>query len=196
LSVYDTVGLSAKASDEVTQLASSRDPLSPEDEATVSVVTKTRIDQIRRSRWIILAFEEREQNKGRMERAIALRRLKDRIENETAALLTQYIGSIDSAFLVRQTSEASRVLFLKIQRMPLQQLQAGSVSAYDVARSTLGTAHPLRTEIALNYSVFHFEIAVSKEASLVAMDFFWEVHFSFMRIEVYGRRLLKCSIHL
>jgi hypothetical protein len=174
--VYHTAGLSAKASDEVGQLAASREPLTPEDEATVSVVTKARIDQLRRARRILLAVEEREENKGRMARVTALHRLKERVETDLSALLTQYIGSIDSAFLVRPTSEASRVLFLKMKadysrylaeigRMPSQQVQAAYVTAYDIARSTLGAAHPLRTGIALNYSVFHFEIAGSKDAA-------------------------------
>jgi hypothetical protein len=175
--VYHTAGLSAKASDEVGQLASGREPLSPEDEATVSVVTKARVDQLRRARRILLAVEEREENKGRTARVAGLRRLKERVEGDLAALLTQYIGGIDGAFLARPTSEASRVLFLKmkadysrylaeIQRMSPQQVQAAYVAAYDVARATLGAAHPLRTGIALNYSVFHFEIAGSKDAAV------------------------------
>jgi hypothetical protein len=175
--VYHTAALSAKASDEVGELASARDPFTPEDEATVSVVTKARVDQLRRARRILLAVDEREENKGRMARVTALRRLKERVEGDLATLLTQYIGSIDSAFLVHPTSEASRVLFLKMkadysrylaemQRMPPQQVQAAYVTAYDVARSTLHAAHPLRTGIALNYSVFHFEIAGSRDAAL------------------------------
>jgi 14-3-3 protein epsilon len=175
--IYHTAGLSAKASDEIGQLASIREPLTAEDEATVSVVTKARVDQLRRARRILLAVEEREENKGRTARVAALRQLKDRVEGDIANLLTQYIGGIDGAFLVRPTSEASRVLFLKmkadylrylaeIQRAPAQQVQAAYVTAYEAARAGLGAAHPLRTGIALNYSVFHFEIAGSKDAAL------------------------------
>jgi hypothetical protein len=175
--VYHTAGLSALASNEVGQLASSRELLSPEDEATVSVMTKARVDQLRRARRILLAVEEREENKGRTARVSALRRLKERLETDLATLLTQYIGGIDGAFLAHPTSDASRVLFLKmradysrylaeIQRIPPQQVQAAYVAAYNVARATLGAAHPLRTGIALNYSVFHFEIAGNKDAAL------------------------------
>jgi hypothetical protein len=57
--VYHTAGLSAKASEEVGQLASLRDPLSPEDEATVKVATKARVDQLRRIDESFLRLKKR-----------------------------------------------------------------------------------------------------------------------------------------
>jgi hypothetical protein len=156
-----------------------RDPsgFTAEDEATVSVVTKARVDQLRRARRILLAVEEREENKGRTARVAALRELKERLEAELGSLLTQLTGNIDSVFLPRPTSEAARVLFLKmkadysrylaeIQRLPAPQVQAAYVTAYEASRSVLGAAHPLRTGIALNYAVFHVEISGSREAAV------------------------------
>jgi hypothetical protein len=175
--VYHTAGLSGKASDEVSQLATTREAITPEDEATVSVVTKARVDQLRRARRIICAVEEHEENKGKANRVAALRQMKARIEALLAEILNQYIASIDSAFLARPTSEASRILFLKmkadysrylaeIQRMQPAQVQTAYVIAYDAARSALGAAHPLRTGIALNYAVFHFEISGNRETAV------------------------------
>jgi 14-3-3 protein epsilon len=169
--VYHTAGLSAKASDEVAQLATAREPMTTEDEATVSVVTKARLDQLRR---IICAVEEHEENKGKANRVAALRQLKVRIEGSLAEILNQYIASIDSAFIARPTSEASRILFLKmkadysrylaeIQRVQPAAVQAAYVVAYGAA---LGAAHPIRTGIALNYSVFHYEIAQNRETAV------------------------------
>ena len=171
--VYHTAGLTSKASDEVSKLAVVHGQLTPEDEATVSVVTKGRIDQLRRARRIICVVEEREENKGKVNRVIALRGFKSKIEEELAGLLNQYITSIDNAFLVHPTSESSRILFLKmkadycrylaeIQRMQVQLVRNAYIQAYDAARATLPPAHPLRTGIALNYSVFHYEIAGNK----------------------------------
>ena len=175
--VYHTAGLTAKASDEVAKLAVSREPLTPEDEATVSVVTKARVDQLRRARRIICVVEDREENKGKVNRVIALRGFKSKIEEELAGLLNTYISNIESAFLAHLTSEPSRMLLLKmkadycrylaeVQRMQIQQVQAAYVAAYEAARSSLGAAHPLRTGIALNYSVFHYEIVGNKEAAV------------------------------
>jgi 14-3-3 protein epsilon len=175
--VYHTAGLSVKASEEVARLAACPDPMTPEDEATVSVVTKARVDQLRRARRIICAVEEHEENKGKANRVAALRQMKVRIEASLAELLNQYIASIDDAFLSHPTSEASRILFLKakadysrylaeIQRMQPTQVQAGYVAAYDAARAALGAAHPLRTGIALNYSVLHYEILGSSETAV------------------------------
>jgi hypothetical protein len=175
--VYHTAGLSTKASEEVGQLVTTRDPITPEDEATVSVVTKVRVDQLRRARRIICAVEEHEENKGKANRVAALRQMKARIEGSLAEILNQYIASIDNLFLARPTSEASRILFLKmkadysrylaeIQRMQPVQVQAAYVIAYDAARAALAAAHPLRTGIALNYSVFHYEIAGNRETAI------------------------------
>jgi hypothetical protein len=175
--VYHTAGLSAKASDEIGQLVSEGGALTPEDEATVSVVTKGRVDQLRRARRILVAVEEREETKGRTGRVAALRQLRDGVEGELFSLLSRYIGGIDAVFLARPTSEAARVLFLKmkadysrylakIQRLPAPQVQSAYAAAYDTARSVLGAAHPLRTGLALNFSVFHFEIAGNREAAV------------------------------
>ena len=165
--VYHTAGLSEKASSEVMKLA--RETLTPEDEATISVVSKTRVDALRRARRIICAVEEREENKAKVSRVIALRGFKGKIEEELSGLLNQFINLIDSSFLAHPTSEPSRILFLKmkadycrylaeIQKMTVSQVQSAYVQAYDAARQSLGPAHPLRTGIALNYSVFHYEI--------------------------------------
>lgn len=175
--VYHTAGLTAKASDEVAQLAVSQKALTPEDEATVSVVTKARVDQLRRARRITSVVEEREENKGKVNRVIALRGFKSKVEEELAGLLTTYIRNIDSAFLKHPTSEPSKILFLKmkadfcrylaeIQRMPAEKVQEAYVQAYDAARASLGAAHPLRTGIALNYSVFYYEIVGNKDTAV------------------------------
>ncbi|KAH0789346.1 14-3-3 protein [Histomonas meleagridis] len=171
--VYHTAGLTAKASDEVSKLAVVHGQLTPEDEATVSVVTKGRIDQLRRASRIICVVEEREENKGKVNRVIALRGFKSKIEEELAGLLNQYITLIDNSFLVHPTSEPSRILFLKmkadycrylaeIHRMQVQQVRNAYTQAYDAARAALPPAHPLRTGIALNFSVFHYEISGNK----------------------------------
>lgn len=175
--VYHTAGLTSKAADEVSKLAAYRDQLTPEDEATVSVVTKARIDQLRKARRIIQVVEEREENKGKVNRVIALRDFKSKIEDELANLLNQFIASIDNAFLTRPTSEPSRILFLKmkadysrylaeIYKMNITAVQAAYVQAFESARQSLGPAHPLRTGIALNYSVFYYEILGNHEAAI------------------------------
>ncbi|EAY17943.1 14-3-3 protein [Trichomonas vaginalis G3] len=175
--VYHTAGLTTKAADEVSKLALLRDALTPEDEATVSVVTKARIDQLRKARRIIQVVEEREENKGKVNRVISLRDFKNKIEDELATLLNQFITAIDNAFLTKPTSEPSRILFLKmkadysrylaeISKMNVQSVENAYQVAYEAARQSLGPAHPLRTGIALNFSVFYYEIRANREAAI------------------------------
>ena len=175
--VYHTAGLTAKAADEVKKLAYCRDPLTPEDEATVSVVTKARIDSLRKARRIIMLVEEREDNKGKVNRVIGLRTFKTRIEEELGTLLNDFIANIDGAFLAHPTSEPSKILFLKmkadysrylaeINRMNVQTVQAAYAAASEAARQALGPAHPLRTGIALNFSVFYYEILQNHDAAI------------------------------
>lgn len=175
--VYHTARLTGKASDEVSKLKFARDPLTPEDEATISVVTKARIDQLRRARRIVSVVEDREENKGKVNHVIALRGFKKQIEEELAGLLEDYVSSIRDAFLAKPTSEPSRILFLKMQadycrylaemqRLQVQHVQTAYTNAYNAARGCLDAAHPLRTGIALNYSVFYYEIVQNKEAAI------------------------------
>ena len=175
--VYHTASLNTKAVEEVSKLSVSRENLTPEDEATVSVVTKAKIDSLRRARRIITVVEEKEENKGKVNRVIALRSFKSKIEEELSSLLNQFINSIDNSFLLRPTSEPSRILFLKmkadycrylaeINKMNVQQVQNAYVQAFDAARQSLGPAHPLRTGIALNYSVFYYEILNNHDAAI------------------------------
>ena len=175
--VYHTAGLTTKAADEVRKLAMCRDPLTPEDEATVSVVTKARIDSLRKARRIIMLVEEREDNKGKVNRVIALRSFKSKIEEELGTLLNDFIASIEGAFLAHPTSEPSKILFLKmkadysrylaeINRMNVQTVQAAYVAASEAAKQALGPAHPLRTGIALNFSVFYYEILQNHDAAI------------------------------
>ena len=171
--VYYTAGLTAQASDEVAQLALIPE-LTPEDEATISVVTKARVDQLRRARRITCVVEDREENKGKVDRVIALRGFKSKLEAELAGLLNTYITHIDGSFLKHPTSEPSKILFLKmkadfcrylaeIQRMPVDKVQKAYVTAYDAARASLGAALQLRTGISLNFFVFYYEILGNKE---------------------------------
>lgn len=176
--VYHTAGLETKAADEVIKLSSIRDiNLTPEDEATISVVTKGRVDQLRRARRIISVVIEREENKGKVNRVLALRSFKTKIEEELAGLLNQFINATDNSFLTHPTGEPARILFLKmkadycrylaeIERMQVSQVQQAYIAAYEAARNSLGAAHPLRTGIALNYSVFHYEIVGNKDAAM------------------------------
>lgn len=173
--VYHMVGLFSKAADEVSQLATLKN-LKPEDEATISVVTKSRIDSLRKSRRIIQVVEEREDTKGKVERVKALRAFKAHIEQQMEAFLKQFISNIDEVFLKCATSDPSKILFLKmkadfsrylaeIDRIDNIEVQKAYSKAYDAAKSLTQT-HPLRTGIALNYSVFYYEILKNREEAL------------------------------
>lgn len=171
--VYHSAGLISKASDEVIKLGFSHEQLTPEDEVTFSVVTKAKIDQLRRAHRIVQIINEREDKKGKVNRVIILRGFRAKIEEELASLLSQYISLINNVFLNDPSNENSKILFLKmkadylrylaeIQRTQIQIVQDAYAQAYKAAKSLLNPAHPLRTGIVLNYSVFYFEIVGNK----------------------------------
>jgi len=175
--VYHAAGLQTLASSEVMQLAADQDPWTAEDESTISVVTKVRVDQLRRARRTISIIEKQEESKGKSNRLSALRQFKTRIETSLTDLLVQYIDVIDKTFIGRATGDASHVLFLKMkadysrylaemQRTTAAQVQASYIAAYDAARATLSPAHPLRSGIALNYAIFFNDIARNKEMAI------------------------------
>lgn len=176
--VYYTSELESKSTNEIIQLSSVPGlKLTSEDEATISIVTKGRVDKLRRSRRITEVVATREENKGKVNRVIALREFQSKIENELAELLNSLINCIDNSFLSKATGEPARILFLKMksdycrylsemQKIQVSRVEAAYKAAYDAAKASLGPAHPLRTGIALNFSVFYYEIVQNKNEAV------------------------------
>lgn len=175
--VYHTAGCNAKAADEVLLLSSEHDGLTADDEATMTVVSKTRIATLRKAYRIVSAVELREDSKGNTSRVLALRNFKAKLEEELSELISRFLSVIDGTFLVNPSSEPSKILFMKekadlfrylaeIQRIQPQEVRGAYMQAYDASRNSLGPAHPLRTGIALNFSVFYLDILKDRDHAI------------------------------
>ncbi|KAL8151121.1 hypothetical protein V2J09_020929 [Rumex salicifolius] len=130
----------------------------------------------RRASWRILSsIEKKEDAKGNEQN---LKRIKDyrlRVESELSKICDDIMAVVNEHLIPSATAGESTVFYYK---MYMAEFKAGnerkeaseqSMKAYEAATSTAETdlppTHPIRLGLALNYSVFYYEILNSPESS-------------------------------
>jgi 14-3-3 protein epsilon len=151
----------------------SRD-LSVEERNILSVAYKNVIGS-RRSAWRILSsIEQKEERKGNADHKAKTEAYKREIEQELNDLSAEILGLIRNDLFPRATNGEAKVFYSKMegdyyryiceyasggQRDENAQKALGSYQeAYDISTAELSPAHPIRLGLALNFSVFHYEI--------------------------------------
>lgn len=152
--------------------------LTPEERNLLSVAYKSKVG-LRRTSWrSVLALEQKSAIKEK-ERNLA-RQYRDNIEQELVESCNEIIGLLDSSVLQRASSPEAKVFFLKMKgdyyrymaeiKMFDKDTENNNVedivdramvsykTANDLATSSLTPTNPVRLGLALNYSVFYFEI--------------------------------------
>lgn len=134
----------------------------------------------RRASWRILSsIEQKEEAKGN---DLNVKRIKDyrhKVESELSTICADIMTVIDEHLIPACTTGESTVFFYKMKGdyyRYLAEFKAGddrkeaadqSMKAYQTASSTaesdLPPTHPIRLGLALNFSVFHYEIMNSPE---------------------------------
>merc|ERR1711879_500737 len=97
--------------------------------------------------------------------------LQKKIEDKLSTLCKDVLDLLDTHLLPNSTSEESKVFFNKMKgdyhRYMAEYSTEEAAAAYKVAEDIAGehipTTHPLRLGLALNYSVFLYEIANAPE---------------------------------
>lgn len=135
---------------------------------------------VRRTAWrTISALEEKETSRGNAKRVELARAYRLKIEDELNRICQEILDLITEILNKKQNTNESRVFFLKMQGdyyryMAEYQTAGGNKARYgttaadnahrvyqeasDLANSELPPTHPIRLGLALNYSVFHYEV--------------------------------------
>ncbi|KAL6179920.1 hypothetical protein ACLB2K_046591 [Fragaria x ananassa] len=134
----------------------------------------------RRASWRILSsIEQKEEAKGNEQNVKRIKEYMQRVEDELATICNDMLSVIDYHLLPSSSTGESTVFYRKMKGdyyRYLAEFKEGddrteaadqSLKAYEaassIAASELPPTHPIRLGLALNYSVFYYEILKSSE---------------------------------
>jgi len=153
--------------------------LSVEERNLLSVAYKNVVGS-RRAAWRILSsLKQKEQSKGNEDHVKRIDEYKGKIEKELNDICSEIISSLDQQLVPSSSSAEGKVFFEKMKGDYYRYLAEFLVGdkrqeavdgagraykvAFDLATTDLATTHPIRLGLALNYSVFQYEILGSPE---------------------------------
>ncbi|KAG2562568.1 hypothetical protein PVAP13_8KG281900 [Panicum virgatum] len=153
--------------------------LSVEERNLLSVAYKNVIGARRASWRIISSIEQKEEGRGNEAHAASIRAYRAKIEAELARICDGILALLDSHLVPSAGAAESKVFYLKMKgdyHRYLAEFKSGAerkeaaestMNAYkaaqDIALADLAPTHPIRLGLALNFSVFYYEILNSPD---------------------------------
>merc|ERR1711939_331922 len=153
--------------------------LSVEERNLLSVAYKNTIGARRASWRIISSIEQKEENKGNEQHVARIRDYRNKVETELANICNDVLTVLDRHLVPSSTTGESKVFYYKMKgdyQRYLAEFSTGSQrkesaenaltaykSASEIANTELPPTHPIRLGLALNFSVFYYEILNSPD---------------------------------
>jgi len=153
--------------------------LTVEERNLLSVAYKNVIGARRASWRIISSIEQKEENKGIEENVKKIKAYRNKVELELSGICQDILNVLDKHLIPSSTTGESKVFYYKMKgdyHRYLAEFATGSgrkeaaensliayKSASDVAITELPPTHPIRLGLALNFSVFYYEILNSPD---------------------------------
>jgi len=160
-------------------VAASNTELSVEERNLLSVAYKNVIGARRASWRIVSSIEQKEESKGAEAKLQLIKSYRTTVEKELHDICNDVLAVLDKHLVPSATSGESKVFYWKMKGDYYRYLAEfttddtrkeaadSSLSAYksasDVAATELASTHPIRLGLALNFSVFYYEILNSPE---------------------------------
>merc|ERR1711972_960110 len=153
--------------------------LSVEERNLLSVAYKNAVGS-RRAAWrIITSVEQKEKTKGSEENAKYAREDCAKVEAELQKICDTILGLLDGNLISKATTGESKVFYQKMKAdyyryiaefsdgeaksKAAENARLAYQEASDVAEKDLAVTHPIRLGLALNFSVFQYEVLGSPE---------------------------------
>ncbi|KAH0468224.1 hypothetical protein IEQ34_003257 [Dendrobium chrysotoxum] len=153
--------------------------LSVEERNLLSVAYKNVIGARRASWRIISSIEQKEESRGNEDRVAIIKEYRGKIEEELSKICDGILKLLDSHLIPSATVAESKVFYQKMKgdyHRYLAEFKTGAErkeaaestllaykSAQDIALAELAPTHPIRLGLALNFSVFYYEILNSPD---------------------------------
>ncbi|XP_072971284.1 14-3-3 protein 2-like [Typha angustifolia] len=162
-----------------TSAGNMEEELTVEERNLLSVAYKNVIGARRASWRIVSSIEQKEESRGNEGHVTAIRSYRSKIESELTSICGGILRLLDSYLVPSSIGPDSKVFYLKMKgdyHRYLAEFQTGSdrksaaestlaayKSAQEIALSELASTHPIRLGLALNFSVFYYEILNSPD---------------------------------
>ncbi|CAL9105031.1 unnamed protein product [Musa textilis] len=157
----------------------SGEELTVEERNLLSVAYKNVIGARRASWRIVSSIEQKEESRGNEEHVALIKEYRGRIEAELSKICDGILKLLDSHLVPSASAAESKVFYLKMKgdyHRYLAEFKTGAErkeaaestlvaykSAQDIALAELAPTHPIRLGLALNFSVFYYEILNSPD---------------------------------
>ncbi|KAL9858672.1 putative 14-3-3 protein [Arabidopsis thaliana] len=156
-----------------------KDELTVEERNLLSVAYKNVIGARRASWRIISSIEQKEESRGNDDHVTTIRDYRSKIESELSKICDGILKLLDTRLVPASANGDSKVFYLKMKgdyHRYLAEFKTGqerkdaaehTLTAYkaaqDIANAELAPTHPIRLGLALNFSVFYYEILNSPD---------------------------------
>ncbi|CAF2098722.1 hypothetical protein BRARA_E01843 [Brassica rapa] len=154
--------------------------LSVEERNLLSVAYKNVIGARRASWRIISSIEQKEESRGNDDHVTTIRDYRSKIESELSKICDGILKLLDSRLIPASSANGdSKVFYLKMKgdyhrylaefktaqdrKDAAEHTLTAYKAAQDIATSDLPPTHPIRLGLALNFSVFYYEILNSPD---------------------------------
>jgi len=153
--------------------------LTVEERNLLSVAYKNVIGARRASWRILSAIEQKEESKGNEKHVKRIKEYQNKVESELSSICRDILAVLDTNLIPSATTGESKVFYYKMKgdyHRYLAEFATGghrkeaaenSLAAYktasDIAVTELPPTHPIRLGLALNFSVFYYEILNSPD---------------------------------
>ena len=156
-----------------------KDELTVEERNLLSVAYKNVIGARRASWRIISSIEQKEESRGNEDHVTTIKEYRSKIENELSKICEGILKLLDDRLIPSAGTGDSKVFYLKMKgdyhrylaefKTAAERKEAAesTLNAYkaaqDIANTELAPTHPIRLGLALNFSVFYYEILNSPD---------------------------------
>ncbi|KAK2656553.1 hypothetical protein Ddye_009605 [Dipteronia dyeriana] len=153
--------------------------LTVEERNLLSVAYKNVIGSLRAAWRIVSSIEQKEEGRKNEEHVSLVKEYRSKVENELTDVCGSILKLLDSHLVPSAAANESKVFYLKMKgdyHRYLAEFKAGDErkaaaeetmlaykAAQDIAQADLAPTHPIRLGLALNFSVFYYEILNSSE---------------------------------
>jgi 14-3-3 protein beta/theta/zeta len=159
------------------KVTESGNELSNEERNLLSVAYKNVVGA-RRSSWRVISSIEQKTEGSERKQAMA-REYREKIEKELRDICYDVLELLDKFLVPKASNAESKVFYLKmkgdyfrylaevasgdVRTGVIEDSQKAYTEAFDIAKSQMPPTHPIRLGLALNFSVFYYEILNSPE---------------------------------
>jgi 14-3-3 protein epsilon len=144
--------------------------LTREERNLLSVAFKNVVGTRRASWRIVSSIEQKEDTKGQAEHVGLIKGYRGRIESELSTICSDILNILETQLIAKASSDEAKVFYHKMKGDyhryfaevdPGDEQKELALKAYEsatAAADSLLPTHPVRLGLALNFSVFHYEI--------------------------------------